>query len=105
MGSDILCDSRQPVRLALRITHRKTTVIDPSHRTVGTNNSIEFLQWFRFQFLEECQKTVAILAVDRLRQPFALSIERRRTAAPHFFKGGADIEGLFCTEVEHPKDL
>ena len=100
---DVLRNARHPVWLAFRITYQKRAVVDPSRRTVRTDDSIEFLDRFRPLLLEECS--------EALGPPRARSQSANRdfgtgacgTAAPYFLTG--DVKDLVCAQVEHPKDL
>src|SRR5262245_38027259 len=105
VGRDILRNSRDAVRLAFRITYQKRTVVDPSHRTVRTDDSIKFLDRFRSRLLEERDEAVPILGLHGLLQPIAILKQVRGTAAPNFLKGRADVKDLVSAKIKHPKDL
>src|SRR5579862_1051141 len=104
-GCDILRNARHPVWPVFRIIHRKTAVVDPSHRTIRTDDAIEFLDRFRSLLLGERKEVLPVLRVHSFHQPVTVSKQSCGTAPPHFLEGRADIKDLFSVQIEHPKDL
>src|SRR6185369_5116051 len=102
---DVLGNSRHAVWLAFRIAYQKRAIVDPSHRSVRTDNPIEFLDRFRSLLFVEYSKAVPVLRVHTPHQPIAIFVQGCGTAAPHFLEGWADVKELVCAQVEHPKDL
>src|SRR5258708_2157458 len=102
---DVLRDSRHAVGRALLAGHKKGTVVNPSRRTVRTDDPVKHLGWFRAYLLEERNEAVPIVRVHALLEAIAILIHGCGTAAPQLLEGRAHVEDSVCAEIEHPKDL
>src|SRR5260370_33906632 len=78
--------------------------MNPSHRAVWTDDSIDFLAGLSRVSLQERTDTVAILGMHSLKQILAF-IEDTGVASPDPFEGRAHIQELIVNDIEHPEDL